>query len=370
MKKLMLFIVLCGMVCGTNYAHAIDCATPPTCEELGYTDNVALCPDKYTLCPFDKTKGTCLLEATVGQIGYFPSNKSRKGWLKCDGKLYDKKIYSELADYLEDIFCLTDDGSSNCSEGYFRVPNYQGYFLRVYGGTGQYATHSFNLPQSESLPDVIGNFQTLTTSGYTPNGPIVKRGYATVYLPSSGTAYNLASNRFQASADNSTYKSDAPVLPANYAVQAYIYAGRYGEETGYKVCEIGDAVDVNLKKCYELAEGENRLNIYLGDGYYSVITASYSGGNTLTGLQSQYDMFKTKARTLLSSNDIMNNSVMIQVLYNYARGNQVVVLTDDALLRITGYDEVKKYPKTNASIQTIYNENSYYKIVVLYKEKL
>ena len=52
-------------------AETISCDALPTCAELGYTETVAQCPGKYLVCPFDRTLGTCIHDAKVGQIGYF-----------------------------------------------------------------------------------------------------------------------------------------------------------------------------------------------------------------------------------------------------------------------------------------------------------
>lgn len=59
---------------GAAYA-AIDCAVPPTCEELGYTMTTADCKDLDILkCPFDSNKvfcsGSTAVECNVGSILY------------------------------------------------------------------------------------------------------------------------------------------------------------------------------------------------------------------------------------------------------------------------------------------------------------
>lgn len=374
-KKTIFSAILSGIVLSSgNVLAVVDCAQPPECEKLGYTDDIGLCPSKYVACPFDKTKGSCILEADIGQIGYFTVNKPLPGWILCNGASYKQTDYPELASYLGTSFCNTNHGGT-CTSGYFRVPKYTGYFLRVvgtpsstYGGSGNSSTIT---PQKEQLPDITGSVKVYynSMSGTFSENTTIKP-YLAISAP-LGISYSYGAVNFNASDSSSIYQTDGHVIPANYAVYAYIYAGRYGEGTGYKVCEIGDAYDTSVKKCYVLAEGANRQNIYLGDNYYSVVlAASPRGISTLSGVQSTYDLYKTDARTLLSTSDIMNNSVMIQVLYNYARGNQVVVLTDDAILRINDYDVVKEYSKTEASIQSIYNENNYYSLVIVYKEKI
>ena len=60
MRKYLLLVgtALLGLS-GSAYA-AINCATPPTCSELGYTDNSSKCPDNNVKCPMDTSKVKCL----------------------------------------------------------------------------------------------------------------------------------------------------------------------------------------------------------------------------------------------------------------------------------------------------------------------
>ena len=60
---------------GSAYA-AIDCAVPPTCEELGFAYSSAKCDGQSTLkCPFDQTKVFCgepdnSVECQIGSVLY------------------------------------------------------------------------------------------------------------------------------------------------------------------------------------------------------------------------------------------------------------------------------------------------------------
>ena len=60
MRKYLLLVgaALLGLSCSA-YA-AINCATPPTCSALGYTDNSSKCPDNNVKCPMDTSKVKCL----------------------------------------------------------------------------------------------------------------------------------------------------------------------------------------------------------------------------------------------------------------------------------------------------------------------
>ena len=82
---------------GSAYA-AIDCAVPPTCEELGFAYSSAKCDGQSTLkCPFDQTKVFCgepaalVVTCTVGAILYDD--------LKCyDGVPFDKTAVAVVFD--------------------------------------------------------------------------------------------------------------------------------------------------------------------------------------------------------------------------------------------------------------------------------
>ena len=93
MKRAYLATLTITLLASTSAYAAINCATPPTCAELGYTDTVANCSGDSIKCPFDTTVGKCLSAgAVVGQIAYFAKDPG-EGWLLCDGKFYHKDKY-------------------------------------------------------------------------------------------------------------------------------------------------------------------------------------------------------------------------------------------------------------------------------------
>lgn len=52
---------------------AIDCAVPPSCEELGFTMTTSQCSEKTTLkCPFDRTKVFCHEDLSGGTPSPIP----------------------------------------------------------------------------------------------------------------------------------------------------------------------------------------------------------------------------------------------------------------------------------------------------------
>ena len=65
MKK---YLLLCSALTVASSAHAVlNCATPPTCAQLGFTMSADECAGKFTLkCPFDNTKVFCSMNINDG----------------------------------------------------------------------------------------------------------------------------------------------------------------------------------------------------------------------------------------------------------------------------------------------------------------
>ena len=259
MKNLSLFVSAFALCASTSYA-AIDCASLPNCGDLGYSDTVAECPksvngeEMVIRCPFDagkadkEAKGKCIYEAAVGQIGYFTKTlHASSGWLLCDGKSYSYTKYPQLAKLIGTQFGGTVNNT-------FVVPDYRGFFLRVYaGGTSSsyvrsdFTTYSgdvntsFTSPQKEGLPNIRGKFEihgSLATSGdakifnttasWAGNGGLAggglwkESGYGGVHFTFAASKASSIYGR------PNTYDTDtmSHVIPANMAVHAYIYAGK------------------------------------------------------------------------------------------------------------------------------------------------
>lgn len=209
---------------------AIDCAVLPTCAELGYTDKISVCPNDYTICPFDRAMGKCIMEAQAGDIKYSIRSSNHAGWLLCNGSTYDRYQYPELYTALSSTFGT-------------KLPDYRGYFLRVsgtpsssYGGSGN---TSLTTPQKEQLPNITGSFwkvddMTASTSG------AFSSVWVGGYDADSGNGGDGRQINFSAASSNSIY-SGSHVIPANMAVYAYIYTGRlgYNYDDAY-ACNLGD----------------------------------------------------------------------------------------------------------------------------------
>ena len=68
MRKYLLLVgaALLGLSCSALAAD-INCARPPSCSELGYTDNSSKCPDNNVKCPMDTSQVKCL--RPYGDVG-------------------------------------------------------------------------------------------------------------------------------------------------------------------------------------------------------------------------------------------------------------------------------------------------------------
>lgn len=80
----------------------------------------------------------------VGSIMAFTVPKSPDGWLICDGSVVCRHKYASLFDVIGTTF-----GEGDC-ENTFRLPNYQGAFLRGTGTNGIYSGPPANTPQAHA----------------------------------------------------------------------------------------------------------------------------------------------------------------------------------------------------------------------------
>ena len=261
MKKLILSCSLMALTLPAYAADTINCATLPTCSELGYTEKASNCVGKKTLCPFDKTKATCIDSPQVGDLKYSLYSKNHDGWLRCDGKQYNIDDYQKLYDVIGTNFCRTfssrtDKGTTDkCDSGIFAVPDYRGFFLRGFMSTNSYAVDKYGkssycsnaiyykgnylnysgysycsgygdslyIPLYERLPNITGKAPYAAPSNYQDNvgGALYDSTIAGSGQVEQKNSYGI---RFDASRSNVIYDG-SHVVPANYAAYIFIYAG-------------------------------------------------------------------------------------------------------------------------------------------------
>ena len=85
-----------------------------------------------------------------GTMMWYPSTKVPEGWLVRDGSEYDKELYSNLYKVIGDIY----SSENPTREGYFRVPDDRGLFIRGWDdGKGYDVDRLFGSYQEDGVPD-------------------------------------------------------------------------------------------------------------------------------------------------------------------------------------------------------------------------
>ena len=227
MKNLSFFVFAFALCASTSYA-AINCGTLPSCSDLGYTDKVAECPSSSEVlkCPFDTTYGKCTRGPSIGDLKYSLRGDDHDGWLKCDGQSLDTTQYAALYNIIKSNYGM--DGTK------FRVPDYRGFFLRAYGtATNNKALSSFGgsansdlkTPQKEQLPNVSGKIQYHTWSA-DASGVFHNSGDKYSKVANGGEEATYSKKTFNLKWGSEIYIDNGHVIPANYAANIFIYAGR------------------------------------------------------------------------------------------------------------------------------------------------
>ena len=249
MKNLSFFVSFFALCASTSYA-AINCSTLPTCDSLGYKDKVADCPSSSEVlkCPFDITWGKCTRGPSIGDLKYSLNTANHNGWILCNGQSLDTTKYATLYGIIKSNYGM--DGTK------FRVPDYRGFFLRAYGTAynnkplssyGGTANSSLITPQKEELPNITGSItstQYKSAIGETTHASHQFLGDYPYVSPNSlfeltvagskqgieksggGTGWGVSGLHFNASRANAIY-SGSHVIPANYAANIFIYAGKH-----------------------------------------------------------------------------------------------------------------------------------------------
>ena len=255
MKKLILSCSLMALTLPAYAADTINCATLPSCDDLGYTENADDCVGRKLLCPFDKTQAACLEAPQVGDLKYSLYSSNHDGWLPCDGKQYKEADYQDLYNLIGSQFChkytsRTDTSTtSSCEDNYFAVPDYRGFYLRglnaylssdstvgapstYYGYALKYkgdtgTVKNFHKPQYEQLPNITGKSSVVfndANNTLSVSGAFSYSNYGTAGYDSGGYDLGQGTLSFDASSDDTIYDG-SHVRPAHYGAYIYIYAG-------------------------------------------------------------------------------------------------------------------------------------------------
>ena len=229
MKK---FILPAILLTATPALAAVNCATLPSCSELGYTKSKTDCY-KYTVCPFDTAKVACAEAPAVGDIKYSLRSSNHDGWILCNGNQYSQSSYSRLYAVIGTGFCSIRSGG--CSSGYFAVPDYRGFFLRgisypsttssysSYSNSWNYSTTS---PQKQGLPNIYGTYSDIQSQGTTTKSASGAFSITKISTGNQGGGSPTYKLTFDASRYNSIYGAQSGVIPGNYAAYIFIYAGQ------------------------------------------------------------------------------------------------------------------------------------------------
>ena len=133
------------------------------------------------------------------------SSSTPSGYLLCDGTQYNNSIYPNLVA----VIGTTYGGSSGTT---FNVPNFQGMFLRGYGGSGNYISEALGVQQGDAtLPPRNQGYRNIDSGGGGTSREVRARGEISTDPLDTGTAQTTS---FARTANE--------VRPINYAVYYYI----------------------------------------------------------------------------------------------------------------------------------------------------
>ena len=199
MKKILFLSMLCA---ASSAFAAIDCATPPSCGDLGFTDASTSCSN-YVKCPFDQTKVRCLPEiAKAGDILYSDgttsysklSSKTAVGIVVDPGRRYaisldtvkkafgndTKPTYMNLmpVNNLYDTIDVNTDGRSNTQAlaPYSSSTEFAAaYYCKTYSKTG-FPAGKWWLPSPREVTWIVPYYNAVTNGlkrvgGTTPIAP-------------------------------------------------------------------------------------------------------------------------------------------------------------------------------------------------------
>ena len=275
------YLLLCTALTISSSAYAaLDCATPPTCDELGYTQTETDCAGKFTLkCPLDNTKLFCIGEDVIKceDGGYYPALPT--GYI-CETVTY------------ENLSCYKNCSSSTCGTGTYSASdgiaydsagkaiallyNNKYYLPKTFSCGGRtYAEAQQNIadnPQyimpSASLISKIKKFTTTTSywTDTTCSGHIAGDGKCY----SDDTKLSCTLGLFDCT-DTCPYQGTYTSCPTNYTCTKEDCSGKYyisGCNTSYYTKHKSDSEE------YDCPTGANIESCFKDSNYYKCDTSN------------------------------------------------------------------------------------------------
>lgn len=146
-----------------------------------------------------------------GMVLAIPYSTVPVGYLKCDGSSLLREDYEDLFDAIGTLYGAVDDY-------HFNLPDYQGVFLRGYGGNSA----SLGTKQTGAVPNITGNLNGHIWNNNQSDGAFstTKSIYAFKQGGTSNNAPGVYSTTWNldASRSSSVYKDVSEVRPDNMSV--------------------------------------------------------------------------------------------------------------------------------------------------------
>lgn len=143
----------------------------------------------------------------TGSILAIPYSTVPIGYLKCDGSSLLREDYADLFEKIGTTYGAADDY-------HFNIPDYQGVFLRGFGGNAT----SLGTRQNGGLPNITGSVTLTGVEGVSGSGVFYSNGSS--YGRNGGHENYTMTNKvgFNASRSNSLYGAADEVRPVNMSV--------------------------------------------------------------------------------------------------------------------------------------------------------
>jgi hypothetical protein len=141
----------------------------------------------------------------TGSILAIPYSTVPIGYLKCDGSSLLREDYADLFEKIGTTYGAADDY-------HFNIPDYQGVFLRGYGGVAA----SLGTRQAQGLPNITGNISYWSQSRNSGGAFTISSGGYGSLEPGTNSVDTYAN--FNASRSSSIYGAADEVRPVNMSV--------------------------------------------------------------------------------------------------------------------------------------------------------